>query len=106
MITKQKRRVITMDKFMETLQKMEKMSPDEKKQMLTKAREMCICAGCPSYTTCMKEKDELLFCANGKSMCTVEERGCICPTCPVTSMLGLTHMYYCIKGTEQEQRGM
>jgi hypothetical protein len=95
-----------MDKFMEIAQKMEKMSPDEKKQMIMKNRALCTCAKCPSYTTCMKEKGELLFCSSGKSTCTVEKKACICPSCPVTGMMGLTHAYYCIKGTEKELRGM
>ena len=86
MITKQKRRVITMDKFMETLQKMERCPRMRKTDAYEGPGDVYL-PRCPSYTTCMKEKDELLFCANGKSMCTVEERGCICPTCPETSML-------------------
>lgn len=95
-----------MDKFMEMAKKMEQMSPEEKKQMMMKNRSMCICAGCPTYTSCMKEKNELLFCSTGKSACTVEMKGCLCPTCPVTGMMGLSHAYYCAKGSEKEQRGM
>ncbi|KQC05902.1 MAG: hypothetical protein APR55_05400 [Methanolinea sp. SDB] len=67
---------------------------------------MCICAGCPSYSSCMKEKDELLYCATGKSTCQVEMKGCICPTCPVTKVMGLSNAIYCVKGSEKEQRGM
>lgn len=95
-----------MDKFMEITQKMEQMSPDEKKQVMMKNRSICICAKCPSFTSCMKEKDELLFCSTGKSACTVQKKACICPSCPVTGMMGLNHAYYCIKGTEKELRGI
>ena len=95
-----------MDKFIEMAKKIEQMSPDEKKQAMMKNRSMCICGGCPSYNSCMKEKDELLYCSMGKSACTIEMKGCICPTCPVTSMMGLTHAYYCAKGSEKELRGI
>jgi len=95
-----------MDKFMEIAQKMEKTSPEEKKQIMMKNRAMCICAKYPSYTTCMKEKGELLCCFAGKSTCTAEKKACIYPSCPVTGTMGLTHAYYCIKGSEKELRGM
>ncbi len=94
------------DKFMEIVKKMEQMSAEEKKQAMRKNREMCICGGCPTHNSCMKEKDELLFCFNGKSACTVEMKACLCPTCPVTKVMGLTHAYYCVKGSEKELRGM
>ncbi|KUG07911.1 hypothetical protein ASZ90_016708 [hydrocarbon metagenome] len=95
-----------MDKFMEMAKKMEQMSPDERKHVMMKNRSMCICSGCPTYTSCMKEKNELLFCSTGKSACAVEMKACICPTCPVTNMMGLSHAYYCAKGSEKELRGM
>jgi hypothetical protein len=95
-----------MDKFMEMAKRMEQMSPEEKKQVMMENRSICVCAGCPTYTPCMKEKNELLFCVSGKSACSVETRGCICPTCPVTNMMGLSHAYYCTKGSEKELRGM
>jgi hypothetical protein len=70
-----------------------------------KMRMLCICRDCPTYNECMREKDELLFCFGGKSLnCTFEKRGCLCPTCPVTSLTGLSKSYYCIRGSEQEQR--
>jgi Protein of unknown function (DUF2769) len=31
---------------------------------------------------------------------------CICPTCQITPMIGLTHAYYCINGSECELRKM
>jgi hypothetical protein len=95
-----------MDKFMEIAKKMEQMSPEEKNQAMMKNRSMCTCVQCPTYTSCMKEKDELLFCATGKSTCQVEIKGCICPTCPVTKEMGLLNAIYCVKGSEKEQRGM
>jgi len=70
-------------------------------------RLQCICDGCPTYNECMLEKEELLFCIGGKSpACTFEKKGCLCPTCPVTDLAGLKKAYYCIRGTEEQQRGM
>jgi hypothetical protein len=70
-------------------------------------RSQCICAGCPTYNECMQEKGELLFCIEGKSpACTFEKKGCICPMCPVTGTAGLSKAYYCVRGTEWQQRGM
>lgn len=80
-----------MDKFIEIMQKMERLSPDEKEQMISKNRPLCICAKCPTYTSCMKENEELLFCFAGKSTCVADKKACICPSCPVTGSMGLTH---------------
>ena len=95
-----------MDKFEEILQKMQKMSPAEKKAMLDSARPKCTCMKCPTYNDCMKGKGEVLFCATGKTGCSPTKKACICPTCPVTPMMGLKNMHYCIRGSEQELRKM
>jgi len=75
----------------------------EKKKMV---RDMCVCAGCPSYKDCSAEggEKELGFCfpSIGKSFCIKEEKGCICPGCPVTEKMGLKHGYYCTRGSEME----
>ena len=63
----------------------------------------CICAGCPSYNDCAKEKNELLFCCaeigltacNGKT-CDYKRNGCICGSCPVHEDHGLDSGYYCL----------
>ncbi|MDD1694640.1 MAG: DUF2769 domain-containing protein [Methanoregula sp.] len=68
-------------------------------------RKECICGPCPSYTECMRAGEELLFCVAGKSPdCIFEKKGCLCPTCPVTQVLGLKKAYYCIRGTQEEQK--
>ncbi len=72
---------------------------------LGRLRALCACRECPTYNECMREKDELLFCFGGKSLsCTFEKKGCLCPTCPVTGLAGLSKVYFCIRGSEQEQR--
>jgi hypothetical protein len=68
-------------------------------------RGKCICEPCPTYNECMRAGDELLFCVTGKSpTCTFDKKGCVCPTCPLKPVLGLKKAYYCIRGSEQEQK--
>jgi hypothetical protein len=76
----------------------------EREKIIGENREKCICEPCPTYNECMRADENLLFCVMGKSVtCTFEKKGCICPTCPVTKLLGLKKAYYCIRGSEQEQ---
>jgi hypothetical protein len=95
-----------MDKFEEMMQKMQKMSAAEKKEMLDGVKPKCICMKCPTYNDCMKGKQEALFCATGKTGCSPTKKACICRTCPVTPIMGLKNMHYCIGGSEQELRKM
>jgi hypothetical protein len=78
---------------------------DEVKIPGTDDRKKCICESCPTYNECMRAGDERLFCVTGKSPdCTFEKKGCICPTCPVWHLRGLKKAYYCIRGSEGEQK--
>ncbi len=75
----------------------------EKKQ--SELRSICICPDCPTYTPCAKDADERLYCTGGKSPhCITESLGCICPTCPVTDMLELQNIEFCVLGSDAEQR--
>ena len=75
------------------------------KTIILENKKKCICEPCPSYTECMRGGNELLFCVTGKSAdCIFEKKGCICPSCPVKSILGLKKAYYCIKGSETAQK--
>lgn len=95
-----------MDKFEEMMQKMMGLSDEERMKAIEEKKPMCICAKCPSYNDCAKGKNELLYCATGKSPeCITEEKGCICPTCPLTEAMDLKNGYFCTKGSEKEQRG-
>ena len=76
----------------------------ELEKKILENREKCICESCPTYNECMRAEESLLFCVVGKSAtCSFDKKGCICPTCPVTKILGLKKAYYCIKGSDQEQ---
>jgi hypothetical protein len=96
----------TMDKFGEMMKNMMAMSEADRNAIMAKNKTLCICGGCPTYTDCAKGKKESLFCANGRSVCKLPMKACICTTCPITPMLGLTHTHFCIRGTEKDQRGM
>lgn len=58
-------------------------------------REKCHCRFCPSYPH--KCDGEALYCANGKSDCEIEVKGCICNTCPICFEYKLENRYYCDK---------
>jgi len=94
-----------MDKFEEMMQKMQKMSEADRNKAMADARSLCTCPACPTYTDCMEGKHEALFCAVGKTGCAPpQKKACICPTCPITPMMGLRNSYYCILGTEMDLR--
>lgn len=57
---------------------------------------LCICAKCPLYTECNKDKKELLFCANSKSDCDMDiKKMCICGMCKVFKDNKLAGGYFC-----------
>jgi len=77
----------------------------DRETLITGNRARCICEPCPTYNECMRAAETLVFCLAGKAEnCTFVKKGCLCPTCPVRKDLGLQKSYYCIRGTEQEQR--
>lgn len=84
---------------------MMQMSPEEMEQKKQMILSMCICGSCPSWVDC-GEKGGFCFVKIGKSSCIKEEKGCTCGGCPITEKMGLTHMYYCTKGSQKEQSGM
>lgn len=78
------------------------MSPEEMEDRKKMVLEMCICGSCPSWVEC-GEEGGFCFPTIGRSGCIEEERGCTCPTCPVTEKMGLKHIYFCTRGSEKEQ---
>lgn len=63
--------------------------------------QKCICGGCPSYDQCMRDKDEILYCARGKSKCEIVKNGCRCGSCPLTPEFDLDRLYYCATGAAE-----
>jgi hypothetical protein len=96
-----------LDKFVEAMQMMAKMTDEQKMKAMNANKALCICGGCPSYNDCAKDNGESLYCSLGaSSSCIKEAPVCICGGCPVTSKMGLKNQYFCTKGSEKEQRGM
>jgi hypothetical protein len=94
-----------MDKFEQIAQMMAKMSPEELMKAMQMKRDMCTCPKCPTYNNCAKNAHELVFCNTGKSfMCISEDKGCICPACPVAIEQGLRYKSFCLRGSEKAQR--
>lgn len=77
----------------------------DKKPSVSEYTGQCICDPCPTYNECMRADAGLLFCFTGRAAsCTFEKKGCICPNCPVYKTFGFKKSYFCIRGTEQEQK--
>jgi hypothetical protein len=97
--------VKNMDKFEQMMKNVKGMSPKELVAAEEKFKGMCNCPGCPTHNKCAKNAKELLFCITGKSfMCISEDKGCICPSCPVAAEFGLKNKSFCLKGAEKSQR--
>ena len=64
--------------------------------------ERCICPGCPTRNECMKNRNQVLFCSQGKTECDLERKGCLCGECPIESEYGLTDFYYCDEGAAKK----
>jgi hypothetical protein len=97
--------IATEDPFVRTMKQMMTMPKDQVMKKVGELNKMCICGSCPTYTSCAKNAGESMFCAHGTSFhCITENKGCVCPTCPVTKPLGLKHQAYCMMGTEKAQR--
>jgi len=74
------------------------------KMVRSEAQKICICGTCPTWIKCGEAWAYCLI-ESGKSKCIKEEKGCVCPACPVQSQEGFTDQYYCTKGSEAELRG-
>ncbi|TSA44944.1 DUF2769 domain-containing protein [bacterium] len=63
----------------------------------------CFCLRCPTYlqADCPKEKQEILYCATGKTTCALAEKGCLCGACPVHEEYDLDGGYFCFKGAPE-----
>lgn len=62
----------------------------------------CLCPGCPTYNECMRNRNERLFCSQGKTECDIERKGCLCGECPIEGEYGLTEFYYCNEGAAKK----
>jgi methylamine---glutamate N-methyltransferase subunit C len=60
----------------------------------------CACERCPTFLQidCPKEKQEILYCAKGKTACDFPEKGCLCNACPIHEAYNLDGSYFCFRG--------
>ena len=94
-----------MDKFESTMAALAKLSQNELIKTIETLKSKCICSDCPTYTECAKKADESFFCYIGGSfICISEENECLCPSCPITIEVGLTHNFFCTRGSGKSQR--
>ncbi len=95
----------SMDKFDTGMKDLIAQKPEGQKNKIMELRNMCMCPNCPTYTSCARSAEEKLFCSTGGSFrCIIEDKGCLCPECPVTDAMGLTHTRFCMNGDEFKQR--
>jgi hypothetical protein len=96
-----------MDKYEKFLDDSKAWSRQQMDEWKRKNGGICTCPDCPTYTDCARRGDERLYCVSGASpgKCIDTMQGCICPDCPMTDMLELQNTYYCMHGSEKEQRG-
>jgi hypothetical protein len=86
---------------------MKKGTPTKPDMEKTEILKLCICESCPSYVDCgtQGKSKEKAFCMAfvGKSACITQENGCLCGACPVKSKMKLKNIYFCTKGSEDQQ---
>ncbi|MFX0208478.1 MAG: DUF2769 domain-containing protein [Candidatus Hodarchaeota archaeon] len=58
------------------------------------------CKKCPSYEGTGETK--LAFCTLGKSSVILEQKGCLCPQCPIFRTMSLRWNHYCSRGNAIE----
>lgn len=67
---------------------------------------VCICKSCPTYKKLGEEDDYISYCnpLRGKSKKIKKEAGCTCASCPVWKEMNFTKLFFCTRGTEQQQK--
>ena len=80
------------------------MPANEKTKKVVNLKSMCICTDCPTYTICAKKANEGLFCWFGGTInCISKDNDCLCQSCPVTSVGGVQHDFFCPRGLDKSQ---
>jgi hypothetical protein len=94
------------ESFEEKMAAMAGMSEEEINRTLEDVKHTCrnFCGECPTHTS--TEETKLAFCLQGGSEIIKDEKGCLCPGCPVTRKLSLRWDYFCTNGSGREQAGI
>lgn len=91
----------SMDTFEGKILELGNKSGPEMTIAISPMKTICICPRCPTHTACAKNSGENLFCITGRSFhCISENKGCLCPICPLFPQLGLSADAYCLRGAE------
>lgn len=92
--------------FEELVDQLNRISNKERRENIKNLGVECVCKICPSYIECAKDSEEKFFCLTTKSNCIKVQKGCMCPTCPIATRykIGIYNNFYCIRGTEIDQR--
>ena len=63
----------------------------------------CICPSCPTHNSieCPAKNNETLYCARGKTICEVIDKGCPCGQCPIWDKYSLSGGYFCLEGASE-----
>jgi hypothetical protein len=88
--------------FEEKAAAMMAMSEEEMAKKVEEVKSVCknYCGNCPSYAG--TGETDYGFCTTGKSSAITEEKGCLCPNCPITNAMSLRWGYYCTRGAARE----
>jgi len=81
-------------------------TPAQMEKRLKEVESMCICGNCPTYLGLGEEDDYIVYCfpTRGKSKKIENEVSCICEDCPVYEEMNFTGDFFCIRGTEEQQK--
>jgi hypothetical protein len=94
-----------MPKFTKLLEKLRMSSEEDRSQYVFENQNLCVCRTCRSYNSCAEKNKEVLFCLDGESpTCIKEAKGCYCHRCPFHFKAGLMNGFFCLRGSEEEQR--
>jgi hypothetical protein len=94
-----------MPKYTKLLEKLRMSSEEERSKFIFENKNLCVCRTCRSYNPCAEKNKEVLFCLAGESpICIKEAKGCYCHRCPFNFKAGLTKGFFCLRGSEEEQR--
>lgn len=94
-----------MDKLEEALDQMSKMPEKQRESLIEiEKKKICVCKTCPSYSECMGDSNDGLFCILGESNCEAAVEECVCAECPAHSNFNLENGFYCRNGSEMDIR--
>lgn len=92
--------------FEEKMAAMSGLSEAEAAPMIEDIKHTCknLCGECPTHIG--TGETELAFCVRGRSAIIKDEKGCLCPGCPIARKLSLRWDYFCTLGSGREQAGL